>query len=333
MELPQPKIEPSDDHFYSVIAMYPDTFRFLRKSVEFYLGLLEKDIAELESDADLQVLLGKDDQASLQAYSDRRDAKRVMEWMDKIIEQQGKDEPDYEVASLSHRTVRFLKSVGLLYLQYLLLRRNQLAARPNISRHVLQDVDRQIALFKGKINAGIFGRASPLPLLASEFTGAESQLGQTPSELPKVESPRPVVIDSIQLLDPELRRRCLDLFHLFSTQGEPERLDTVVAEATKILEARLRSKSGAPPKVSGADLASLALAGKPPLLKISDDSADQEAVHLLFRGVLGLLRNPAHHEVGSTAAPERILQVLGTIDYLLSLVEGAESGRRMRPAS
>ncbi len=58
-------------------------------------------------------------------------------------------------------------------------------------------------------------------------------------------------------------------------------------------------------------------------LIVSDIPAEQDAAHLLFRGIFGLLRNVPHHRLLGELQPERVLQVLGTLDYCLAVAQGA----------
>lgn len=106
--------------------------------------------------------------------------------------------------------------------------------------------------------------------------------------------------------------------------GRHERLDTVIAEATRILETRLRTLTGAPQECVGVDLARRAFAGESPLLRVSDVTSEQEAVHLLFRGAFGFIRNPVQHKLLGKLSPDRVLQILGFIDHLLFLAETAK---------
>ena len=131
------------------------------------------------------------------------------------------------------------------------------------------------------------------------------------------------MIDSIEILDPELRSRCLDLFQSFKQDGQHERLDTVVTEATRIFENKLRSISGAPADCVGVDLATYAFGEKTPKLIISEVTAEQEAVHLMFRGVFGFIRNHVHHQLVENLLPERVLQIVGMIDYLIFLIQNS----------
>ena len=76
-----------------------------------------------------------------------------------------------------------------------------------------------------------------------------------------------------------------------------------------------------------AYLTGQALAGawRPPreAVRYSLRAAEQEAAHLLFRGVFGLLRNPSHHRLLGAIDRQRVIQLLGWLDYLLHLIESS----------
>lgn len=96
-----------------------------------------------------------------------------------------------------------------------------------------------------------------------------------------------MVVESIEIRDSELRRRCLDLFDQFQQDGQHDRLDTVITEATRILDDRLQVLSNAPAGLPGNKLAEFAFHASKARLVVSDQYAEQEAVHLLYRGSLG----------------------------------------------
>lgn len=50
----------------------------------------------------------------------------------------------------------------------------------------------------------------------------------------------------------------------------------------------------------------------------------QEAAHLFFRGYSGLVRNEVMHRLVESYTKERVLQLLGTVDYLLFLLSKAQ---------
>jgi len=215
--------------------------------------------------------------------------------------------------------------IGTLYLCHVQNKRNRIAARPNISKYALGAVDKKISELRELITTGIFQDVAIIPLLIDEFVATEHiETKQREEAIVKAVLPRPIVIESIEILDPDLRSRCLDLFNSFERAGQRDRHDTVLTEATRIFEDKLRKICRAPTTISGVELAQYAFGGTNPKLIVSDVQAEQEAAHLLFRGVFGLLRNVPHHRLLGELQPERVLQVLGTLDYCLAMAQGSK---------
>jgi len=319
----QPKGEPPDDRVYEWVFFDRDTFHFYASAVKFYHSLLKKDLEAILADSDLKSILGEDQLQDLEINRELRKVQRVLDWVSDTIAKGGKDAIDYDI-SIAHGVVRFLKSVAILYLGHLKQRRNLLASRSNISRHALESVDRQISRLEEKTQIGIFGSATPMPLLVDQVAQPSTWAGESESEsLVTAQRPRPIVLATIEILDPELRSRCLDLFDMFQREGQRDRLDTVISEATRILEDRVRRLSGADATCVGRDLAAYAFGTKTPRLIISDVGAEQDAAHLMYRGVFGFIRNQVHHRLTGELQSDRVLQVLGLIDYLMALAEGA----------
>ena len=189
----------------------------------------------------------------------------------------------------------------------------------------MEAVDTRISQLEKKTESGVFANESPRPILADELLYKESPESTTASAgLAIADRPRPVLIASIEIIDTELWARCLEQFQ---QDDQRDRLDTVVTEATRILENRIRHLRAFRGETVGVELAKAAFLGSTPLLKLSDVSAEQEAAHLLFRGFFGFVRNQVHHRLVGELRPERVVQVLGFADYLISLAEGAASGR------
>lgn len=314
--------EPNDYHTYNLLSFNSDTIHFYLESVKFYEGLLEEDVAAIKSDKDLAFLLVAQDEKNIEVLKELARVTKLKEWIREKIKGKGYEAWDYDL-TMSHGTVRFLKSVGLLYLQHLKNRRNILSSKPRISIHALKAVDQKISYYEEKTKLGVFQNATPQILLVSEPKSEDITVENiTPVDI-ETKRPRPVLIDSIEILDPELRSRCLDLFQSFKQDGQHDRLDTVVTEATRILENKLRSISGAPATCGGVELATYAFNGKTPQLIVSDIQAEQESAHLLFRGVFGLIRNHVHHHLVDNLLPDRVLQIVGMVDYLIFLTESA----------
>jgi hypothetical protein len=298
------------------------TLEFYVRALRFCEAILESDLKAIDQDELLREILGPEQRRSFPIERIARDISRCREWLEKQM-QESSIAPYAEV-DITHGRVRLIKSAGTLYLAELSRRRDVIAQRPNVSRYVLQAVDQKLAEGREYLNVGVVGRTDPLPLLMDEVLGRapESALPAREDEsLAHRPQPRPLVMQSIEIRDPELRERCLDLFELFREQGQPERLDTVVMEATRILENRLRALSGADATIGGVELAKFALGDK--RLMVSHVAPEQEAAHLLYRGVFGFIRNRVHHRLVADLQPERVLQIVGMIDYLISVAAAA----------
>jgi hypothetical protein len=319
------KTEPPDHHVYNSVSFDADTFEFYLAATRFYESLLEGDLKAVHEDQDLRVILGEQ---ALESYPIAKELKRVQrlrQWFEERIEKARNDSWGHEV-NISHDFVRFVKSVSSLYLQHLRGRRELIASRPLISKSLLDAVDQQLARFEEKTQIGVFRNATQYPLVLSQLPRVacdEAPIATDNADLKGSAAPRPVILESIEIRDPGLRKRCLDLFAQFREDGQHDRLDTVVNEATRILEDRLRSLSSAPATCVGVDLAKHAFGPPSPRLVVSDIGAEQESAHLLYRGVFGFIRNSVHHRLVGALQPERVLQIVGMIDYLLSVAEAA----------
>lgn len=323
----EPTQEPDDRHEYRWLTLNRDTFEFFIASVKYYVSLLEADLAAVQADEDLSQVLDERTLATYPVAHELDHLKWLLGKLDRDREQGGADAIDYSIC-ITHGDVRLIKSTAQLYLEHLHARRDRIAARPNVSNSVLEAVDQRLAGLAEKTSLGVFRDATPYPLAIEQVPDAPRQSDDmaqyTPSEPQSVSRSRPGVLESIQIRDTELRSRCLDLLHQFSEDGEHERLDTVVTEATRILENRLRLLSRADETCFGVDLAKHAFGGPEPRVVVSAVEAEQEAAHLLFRGVFGFIRNSVHHRLVEVLEPVRVLQIVGLVDYLLSIAEAGQ---------
>jgi len=297
--------------------------------MDFYVSLLDEEYRELEGDPDLAKLITEDTRRELGLGRDKDRATRLRQWIQEHAEQHG---DSYHVdISLGHGTVRFIKAAALLYLAQLKNKRNILASRPNVTAATLSALDRELSrkeeLFT---SAGVFKNASAVPLLASFAPTTETkpaierEMAASTAPLLSAARPRPVLVDSIEILDHELRARCLDLFNQFQEAGQADRNDTVISEASRILENRLRGVTRCEDGSNAKQLITLAFNVQKPGLRVSSVVAEQEAAQLLFLGTFGFIRNQVQHKLLGDLPAERVLQVLGWIDYLLSVIEQAE---------
>ena len=279
--------------------------------------LLEADISALKNDHELAAIV--DDISTLPIAREAARAAQIGAWLDKEIGERGAAFQAH-VLAITHGYVRLTKSVCLLYIGYLRGRRDVLAQRPQASTHLLSSVDSALAALEESMESGVFKTASQVPLLVSDV--CLPTVPQPPAAVSPpapMGLPRTILLPSIEIADAELRSRCVDLYTNFSEDGQHDRLDTVVTEATRILEDRLRRRSGAPETTVGVELATFAFSGAAPRILVSSIPAEQEAAHLMFRGLFGFVRNHVHHRLIGRLEPQRVLQILGMIDYLLSL--------------
>lgn len=126
--------------------------------------------------------------------------------------------------------------------------------------------------------------------------------------------------NSIQ--DAELQRRCGDI--LLESSGA---FDRVINQATQILEDRIKRKSGLQDtQLIGLPLVSKAIHSKleTTILKFSDTPEIQEQYSALFKGIIGVYRNPTHHGLEYECSREDALKFCAYIDLLLTEVDKAE---------
>jgi len=108
------------------------------------------------------------------------------------------------------------------------------------------------------------------------------------------ESQRDIEAYSIRLddvvKDGELLSRTQDIFDL-------DRYEEAVFAAFKLVEEKVRTKAGLGPLDIGTDLMSKAFNPSTGRLTVPSavTKAEQEAVHALFRGAIGLFKNPSSH--------------------------------------
>jgi len=327
---PDARPEPPDHHVYRTVMFERDTFESFLTAVRFYEERLAEDIRSVQGDPELAGLL---DQETLESYpigGELRRTTRLREWLTLHLERSGTlpgARSHFVDISLPHEMVRFLKSVELLYLEHLRRKRDVIASHPTTSKALLYALDQQLAKFQEKIGVGVFKVATPYPLVIDQLPPIAVDPAATTGP-PAAPRPRAVVPDSIEIRDSELRRRCLDLLARFQEDGDHDRLDTVISEATRILEDRLRKLAAADASRSGLDLATFAFRPAEPRLRVSEVTAEQEGAQALYRGIFGFVRNSAHHRLLGELQPGRVLQIVGMIDYLISV---AASARRDVP--
>lgn len=122
--------------------------------------------------------------------------------------------------------------------------------------------------------------------------------------------------------DAELKRRCGDIL-LEGTDA----FDRVFNQATQVLEDRIKKKA----KSQDSNLTGFALVSKAihsklekTILKFSNIADIQEKYSELFKGIIGVYRNPTHHGVDYECTREQALKFCAYIDNLLQELNRAE---------
>jgi len=123
--------------------------------------------------------------------------------------------------------------------------------------------------------------------------------------------------------DDELRDRCEDI--LLS----PSKFDRPINQATLVLEDRIRKKVQPTKKLVGVDLVNYAFKGDldKTILKISDNSDEQDGFTNILRGVMLAFRNLTHHHITNQFTREEAMRVCGFIDVLVRVVDSSTKVR------
>jgi len=306
--------QPSDSHYFEHVGFRPETLRLFANALRFYAAALENDLAAIQMDPELAKLLDDRSLRSFQISREITEAREMAERTEQMVPR-AESMGDAEMP-ISHGLVRKLKAVSLLYLADLEQRRNQIAGGRALTTYGTDLLDTKLLELREKLEMGVFKGAEPTPLIIAP--AAAERAVTAAAKVTVTQS----TYTTIELVDQELRERCLDLFNDFDSSLQSHRFDTVIGEATRILEDRIRKVGGFGTDLSGLDLMKAAFSSSPAKLQLSAHAAEQEGAHLLFRGVIAFIRNPVHHRLEEIQR-ERAIQILGFIDYLLHLVEGA----------
>lgn len=229
------------------------------------------------------------------------------------------------VNGVSYGSLRYLKA-GILYRAFEVEKQKSafLAKNKIVPKSVLRSFDARIEQLRGMSEMGKLSGLRPADVLF-ELTAAEPAAG--------VSSPSPRLIPALPpassdtavlVVDEVLRKRCLPLLRAIDGEGARDQYDSVIREMSVVLEDRVREVAGYTGNASGADLLGITMARDPVLIRFSPEKNVQEAAHLFFRGFSGLVRNEVMHRLVESYTRERVVQLLGTVDYLLYLLSRAE---------
>lgn len=120
--------------------------------------------------------------------------------------------------------------------------------------------------------------------------------------------------------DEELRNRCADIL------SAPGNFDRPINQATQVLEDRIREKSKVDRSMTGVPLVNHAINSDPnrSILIISDVKEEHEGIAHICRGIMLAFRNPTHHQISDKFSREDALSVVGFVDRLLRMIDGAK---------
>jgi uncharacterized protein (TIGR02391 family) len=122
-----------------------------------------------------------------------------------------------------------------------------------------------------------------------------------------------IIRECAKFIDPLLYKRCKDKdYH------------DVVTNAFPILEDRIRAKIDVDPSYSGQKLIDYAFNPKTGKLILGETSSEQQALHLLFRGAIGFLRNPPSHRLAEDESNVEAFEIICMVDLLLRIVDKAK---------
>lgn len=156
------------DHFHYHAIMFPDVaIEYYRAALEFYKSLLDADLKAIQDDRELKIILSANENESLKVSTESEVVARLIDWMSPRDDEQRRKFGSIPL-SVSHGTLRYLKSAGLIYLKKLRQSRDQLASRPNVLRSTLEAVDQNIALWEENLSKGVFNKVSPRALLVDD---------------------------------------------------------------------------------------------------------------------------------------------------------------------
>ena len=237
------------------------------------------------------------------------------------------------ITGASYGTLRYLKAGVLQRILSMEAKRNSILAQGGrIPQSVLQSFQDKIQQFESLSEIGVFNQLKPADLFfdladCSDESTNHSEVRECTMTERRVKFVMFPSVDSIPIIDDELRRRCLTLLSVAEPVGEEQnQLDAVVREMGVVLESRIRQASGlenAKDKAGDALVSEVFKSGDP-VLQLSEDPKVQNSALLLFKGYFGFVRNDPAHNIVPTYTREHVLQMLGLTDYLLSLLDGAK---------
>lgn len=232
------------------------------------------------------------------------------------------------VEGVSYGSLRYLKAGVLFRVSQLFQKKSEVLRKDKtVPRSILQTFNEKIQQLINLAEMGMLNGLKPADVFFDIISSGERE--QSMEDLEVLPQIPPSINQStsfeVPIIDPVLRKRCLSILNALDEGGTSDQYDTIIREMSVILEDRVRELSGYSGKLSGVQLFGETMGKLPPKIKFSDDKDIQESAHLLFRGYSGFVRNKVMHGLVSSYTRERVLQLIGMVDYLLFILSNAET--------
>lgn len=121
---------------------------------------------------------------------------------------------------------------------------------------------------------------------------------------------------TINSLHPKILQRCQQQF-------ESGLYDDAIFNAMKTVEEEIRVRGSAAQTDVGLALVSKVINPNQPKLIFSSVNAEQEAVHSMYRGAIGIFKNPHSHRFLDTSDPIKTFEILGFASLLMRMLDDA----------
>ncbi len=118
---------------------------------------------------------------------------------------------------------------------------------------------------------------------------------------------------NLDFLHPKLVEKCGD--HFFSAK-----YDDCILNAAKLVEVSVREAANLNDSDIGVNLMRKAFRPDAPLLKYSENTAEQEAIMHLYSGFIGVFKNPHSHKFIEIKDPLTAFEILSFTNHLYSIV-------------
>lgn len=190
----------------------------------------------------------------------------------------------------------------------------------SIPRTIIKASNEKIQQIRNMAEEGILNRVSAYDLFIERTNEQEPIKFSSNTSIPILQ----IVDDEIPIIDQELRQRCLFILRNLQAEENYGQFDTVIREISVILEDRIRNLSQIGESLSGSKLLTEAIKKEPNKILFSENRDQQEAAYLLFMGYSGFIRNEVMHRLVPNYTYERVVQLMGFVDYLLYLLSQAK---------